>query len=38
MKNISGHDARVDLELLFNGVVKNAAAINEHFASYKYEY
>ncbi|GAA4426024.1 ATP-binding cassette domain-containing protein [Pontibacter saemangeumensis] len=38
VKNISGHDARVDLELLFNGIMKNAAAINEHFASYKYEY
>jgi len=38
VKNIPGHDARVDLELLFNGIIKNAAAINEHFASYKYEY
>ena len=38
VKNIAGHDARVDLELLFNGVVKNAAGINAHFANYKYEY
>ncbi|WP_161888999.1 ABC transporter ATP-binding protein [Pontibacter russatus] len=38
VKNIPGHDARVDLELLFNGVVKNAAGINAHFANYKYEY
>ena len=38
VKNIAGHDARVDLELLFNGIVKNAAGINAHFANYKYEY
>ncbi|WP_347159506.1 ABC transporter ATP-binding protein [Pontibacter chitinilyticus] len=38
VKNLAGHDARVDLELLFNGIIRNAAGINEHFANYKYEY
>ncbi|MFD2512806.1 ATP-binding cassette domain-containing protein [Pontibacter locisalis] len=38
VKNIAGVDSRVDLELLFNGIVKNATTINESFTSMKYEY
>ncbi|WP_299756152.1 ABC transporter ATP-binding protein [uncultured Pontibacter sp.] len=38
VKNIAGVDSRVDMELLFNGIVKNAPAINEAFANLKYEY
>ncbi|WP_242923803.1 ABC transporter ATP-binding protein [Pontibacter liquoris] len=38
VKNLAGQDSRIDLELLFNGIVKNAASINDHFANYKYEY
>lgn len=38
VKNIAGIDSRVDMELLFNGIVKNAPAINGAFANLKYEY
>ncbi len=31
VENLSGQDSRVDLELLFNGVVKNPQKINAHF-------
>ena len=37
MRNISGLDGRVDMELLFNGIVKNAEKVNEQFAPYKHE-
>ena len=37
VKNISGLDGRVDMELLFNGIVKDAGKINEQFAAFKYE-
>ncbi|MDX5481005.1 MAG: ABC transporter ATP-binding protein [Hymenobacteraceae bacterium] len=37
-KNLAGYDSRVDLELLFNGIIKNPEAINESFANLKYEY
>ncbi|TXK31552.1 ABC transporter ATP-binding protein [Pontibacter qinzhouensis] len=33
VKNLSGMETRVDLELLFNGIVKDAATINRHFAN-----
>ncbi|PRY06075.1 ABC-2 type transport system ATP-binding protein [Pontibacter ummariensis] len=38
VKNLSGQDSRVDLELLFNGIIKNAPVINEQFAKLNYEY
>ncbi len=38
VKNIAGVDSRVDMELLFNGIVKNPQALNEGFANVKYEY
>lgn len=33
VRNISGHDSRVDLELLFNGIVSNPGSINTHFTN-----
>ncbi|MCC9136869.1 ATP-binding cassette domain-containing protein [Pontibacter silvestris] len=38
VKNLSGHDSRVDLELLFNGIIKDAENIDKHFTNYSYEY
>lgn len=38
VKNLAGIDSRVDMELLFNGIVKNPQALNENFANLKYEY
>ncbi|RAU81569.1 ABC transporter ATP-binding protein [Pontibacter arcticus] len=35
--NLTGYETRVDLELMFNGIVKDAGKINERFATYKYE-
>ncbi|WP_299825923.1 ABC transporter ATP-binding protein [uncultured Pontibacter sp.] len=37
VKNIAGIDSRVDMELLFNGIVKDAGKVNEQFAAFKYE-
>ncbi|WP_187264517.1 ABC transporter ATP-binding protein [Pontibacter beigongshangensis] len=33
VKNLSGLETRIDLELLFNGIIKDAATINRHFAN-----
>ena len=33
VKNLSGMETRIDLELLFNGIIKDAATINRHFAN-----
>ncbi|MFT2009128.1 ATP-binding cassette domain-containing protein [Pontibacter sp. 13R65] len=33
IKNVSGVETRVDMELLFNGIIRDAATINRHFAN-----
>ncbi len=37
VKNLSGLDSRVDMELLFNGIVRDADKINRHFINQSYE-
>lgn len=38
VRNMAGIESRVDLELLFNGIVKSPTAINEAFKGVEYKY